>query len=98
MPSSEIKRYESEHFFQQEIMLDEFHHYFKCTFHACTFIYNGSRSFILQGCAFSGGAYFHTDSPQIANAISILKSFGFLEHQFARSWRQGTQPPIIGLH
>lgn len=93
-----MQSFEREHFIGKDIMLDEFHLYFNCTFQNCRFIYNGAQSYLLQGCQTAGTVDFRTDSPAIANAISLLKGFGFLDRLFAASWNQDARPTIIGLH
>lgn len=72
-----------------------------CTFIDCVFKWNGGPYKFGDGTAFGGFRGFVSDNQQIADTVSLLKSFQLLDPEFSESWqRMGAfyVPNIEGVH
>lgn len=61
--------------------------FINCKFTNAIFMWNGGI-FSIEGIVIDGSVGFSTENQTVANAVDVLKALGFLNQQFAESWRQ----------
>lgn len=84
-------------FSDTDVVIDG-HEFVGCTFINCVFKWNGGPYKFGGGTAFGGFRAIVTDNMQIADTISLLKSFQLLEPEFSENWQRNTPHfvPSIG--